>query len=181
MVTRCPHCKGMMRVDESLIPSGGGVRIRCPHCKGIDYVADPASAETRKVPANRSKIETVPSGTRTNRPMGGTPHAPIGSQSVSEATIPDDAFQGFRFPAEKGASAFPARRLSKRMRILLWVIASLVIVAIFALLVNIVLPGPGGSRPFGGALRSEHSRAAAFEESRNSVPDQDSHRSAVTR
>jgi predicted Zn finger-like uncharacterized protein len=160
MVIRCTHCKGIMRLDETKIPGGGGVTIRCPRCQGVDYVQDPSQAkggDSDKGLSVPKEIVEKPqkSSESTRRPA---PKQRVPSSDVSEVTMPSDAFQGFRFPAEEKGDAFPKRRLSRRARLLLWGIASLVVVALFALLVNIVLPGPGGNRPFGGAIAPDQTQ-----------------------
>lgn len=182
MVIRCPHCKSMMRIDETLIPRGGGVRIRCPRCKGMDYVRDQAASPSQATPPDQSRPEQVRGEQAAmTRPAVRPSHDPVRSSGVTEATMPDDAFQGFRFPAERETGALQARTLSRSMKILLWVIASLVVVAVFALLVNIVLPGPGGSRPFGGTISSEQNQPGVSRLPQGSVRGTDFHRSPVAR
>lgn len=171
MVIRCTHCKGMMRLDESAIPSGGGVKIRCPRCKGIDYVQDPSPAKGGDPGKDRSASRDVAGmPQKRSEPVSRPNHKQRTAPSdVSEVTMPSDAFQGFRFPAEKESGAFPKRRLSRRARLLLWGVASLVVVALFALLVNIVLPGPGGNRPSWDAINSEQIKSQQLPEQSDSV------------
>jgi len=142
----------MMRLDETRIPEGGGLKIRCPRCKEMDYVEDPSLSKTRgqaQAPTATGRIDIRSSTDREPAPRTGPVkgHAP----EESEPSIPDDAFHGFRFPAEreKNSSAVSTKR--PWMRILIWGIVSLAVVAFFALLVNIVLSGPAGDNPiFGG-------------------------------
>jgi hypothetical protein len=78
----------------------------------------------------------------------------MGSDTVrrDEPTIPDDAFENFRFPAETDERKPERKRMSRAKRVLLWVAISLAVVAFFALLVNVMLPGPTGRKPFVGAV-----------------------------
>jgi len=139
----------MMRLDESRIPKGGGVKIRCPRCKEIDYVEDPSLSKKRGATPQQeagSKVESrttkgpepsLPSASAKNDPSRG-----------GEPTIPDDAFQGFRFPAERERNSSSKKMLSVWVKFVIWAIVSLAVVAFFALLVNVVLSGPAGTKPF---------------------------------
>lgn len=148
MVIRCSHCKGMMRLDETRIPKGGGVKIRCPLCNELDYVEDPSLSKTQEQPpaptaTQRTGVRTPVAG---DLPPRSAPARGSGPEE-SEPSIPEDAFQGFRFPAEREGNA-PSKRTTKPwVKILIWGIVSLAIVVFFALLVNIVLSGPAGNQP----------------------------------
>ncbi len=145
-----------MRFDESRIPKGGGVKVRCPRCKEMDYVEDPSLSKSpgkTPLPAEGSKV----SG---GKPVGRGP-VPRSTPKLgdaaegSEPSIPDDAFQGFRFPAEKDKKSASTSSSNTWRRGLIWGIVSLAIVAFFALLVNVVLWGPAGDKPFLGVKPSE--------------------------
>jgi hypothetical protein len=136
----------MMRLDEGRIPKGGGVKIRCPRCKEIDYVEDPSLSKSRgQAPAAAGKIDIRTSKdrelSRRSAPAKGN------AREESEPSIPDDAFHGFRFPAERETNSSSARTMRPWVRILIWGIVSLAVVAFFALLVNVVLSGPAGNNP----------------------------------
>jgi len=142
----------MMRIDDSRIPVGGSVKVRCPHCKGIEEVHD-------RTPSDQGLVSQEPdswAGQPDRLPGGGSEvassEAPSGpAQDHGEPTIPTDAFQNFRFPAEKDAATVTSRWIPLGTgRIFLWVAVSLAVVAIFALFVNILLPGPMGTKPFWG-------------------------------
>ncbi len=144
-----------MRLDESRIPKGGGVKVRCPQCNEIDYVEDPSLSKSRgktpsPQPTSKIDIRTSPARERLPRANGAKGIA----SEPPEPSIPEDAFEGFRFPAEREENSSSKRSLSTWARILIWAIVSLAIVAIFALLVNIVLSGPAGNRPFIGGKSS---------------------------
>jgi len=150
MVIRCSHCKGMMRLDETRIPKGGGVKIRCPLCQELDYVEDPSLSKTQE--QRSAPTATQQTGVRTpvagDLPPGSAP-ARRSTPAESEPSIPEDAFQGFRFPAERERNSTSKRTRKPWVKLLIWGIVSLAIVAFFALLVNIVLSGPSGSQsPF---------------------------------
>ncbi|MDQ7781884.1 MAG: zinc-ribbon domain-containing protein [Desulfomonilaceae bacterium] len=148
MVIRCSHCKSMMRLDEAGIPAGGGVKVRCPKCRELDYVEDPSLSKNRaKTSPTASKVGLQTSKNRepSSRPAPGTD-----ASRESEPSIPEDAFQGFRFPAEREQNSFSASPRSTWARVVIWVGVSLAVVAFFALLVNVILSGPAGTRPFVG-------------------------------
>jgi predicted Zn finger-like uncharacterized protein len=137
MIIKCPHCDGKMKVDESRLSSGEQAKIRCPHCKEICSVRDPAQQSSRPESAGSAsdKIKVAKSPSSEKR----TDHDP---------TLPKDAFQNFRFPAETEAPPAPKKPARSALKTVIWVVVSLAVVAFFALLVNIVLPGPNGERLF---------------------------------
>jgi predicted Zn finger-like uncharacterized protein len=135
MIIKCSHCAGKMRVDESRIPKGQSFKIRCPHCKEIGVIQDqPAMDQTPapKVPAAASSIREKDS-----------PAPRTTGNGVSEHSLPSDAFHSFRFPSEREAPLVEPPPSRRGLGIIIWVLVSLGIVAIFALLVNIILSGPG--------------------------------------
>jgi hypothetical protein len=140
-----------MRVDEARIPKGGGVKVRCPHCDEIGYV--PArdvevARETKPVPATseRSNIPPPHFAEAVEPPVSRQPRQP----NHEDATLPEDAFHDFRFPAERPIAKKNRNPAPRKRRILVWVAVSVALVAFFALFVNLMLPGPSGQRPFSG-------------------------------
>jgi hypothetical protein len=111
-----------MRVDETRIPSGEQVKIRCPHCGAV------AEFRAQSGPAAPASPQTETAAEQ-----------PKPSLDPADHTIPSDAFQNFRFPAEQGRKANPAKRMSKRKGWLVLIIASIIWVALFALTVNLIL------------------------------------------
>jgi hypothetical protein len=147
MVVTCARCNGKMRVDENLIPKGEEVKIRCPHCREIDVFRHGAPS-----PVPAPATETQPPKPEEPKPQATTLNQKVktnaGSSRPAEFTIPDDAFRGFRFPSEQGARSTDKQPMNKKLKLAIWLIVSLAVVAFFALLVNIVLPGPQGGAPF---------------------------------
>ncbi|MEW6137771.1 MAG: zinc-ribbon domain-containing protein [Thermodesulfobacteriota bacterium] len=151
MVIKCSHCKGLMRVDEARIPKGGGVKVRCPHCDEVGYV--PARdvevvRETKPVPATSDPSNVPPPhfAEAARPPVSRQPEKP----NHEDATLPEDAFHDFRFPAERPIVKKNRNPAPRKRRILVWVAVSVAVVAFFALFVNLMLPGPSGQRPFSG-------------------------------
>lgn len=129
MILRCSYCGGKMRVDEKALPSGKKVKVRCPSCRGIGLTSyDPnedgveAAAQTRDRHEYREPSDTVAPDT----------------QRVADLQVPSD----FRFPAEGDPDAPQRRSMGKGFKMFLWAAASLGIILFFAMLVNLVLPGP---------------------------------------
>jgi hypothetical protein len=58
--------------------------------------------------------------------------------------LPEDAFSDFRFPSEGDPrkTVSPARPRSSKTRVAVWLGASVGIILFFAMLVNLILPGP---------------------------------------
>ena len=156
MVTKCMHCKGLMKVDEARIPKGGGVKVRCPRCKEIVYVPDPSrAAKSPQGPMTGAAGESTPHVSHRGPAPTRPPFESTRSASRGEPLFPEDAFQNFRFPAENAGNTPKRRPMSTRRKIIFMVLASLAVVTFFALLVNIVLPGPSGRRPFSSAVSPE--------------------------
>jgi hypothetical protein len=158
-----------MRVDETRIPEGDRVKIRCPHCSQISSIdaksAGPATAQFQAsdtdpaVPAEGSKT-----GTDTESPDRSY------KKRAEDSDLPRDAFKDFRFPAEKTSNAGESRAktgtgMSRTWKAIIWIAASLVIIGFFALLVNIVLPGPGNKTLSGGYPKQEQVSPEKFPES----------------
>jgi predicted Zn finger-like uncharacterized protein len=123
MILKCSYCSGTMRIDEEALHGGRPLKVRCPHCKGVGFAGA--------------------------RPSGGAPFperraSSPGTQAAetAELALPPDAFKDFRFPSEEDRARPVKRSMSAKTRILVWIGASIGIIIIFALLVNLVLPGP---------------------------------------
>jgi predicted Zn finger-like uncharacterized protein len=152
MITKCVTCDGMMRVDEDRIPPGGSVRVRCPHCKGIVTVPSPLAAaapddDFDARPLDHSGVYAV--GTMSApAPSGSGEHAAGASHDF---TFPDDAFQRMRGKGDRNQEPPPVPSpASWKKRLIIWAAASFAVVAMFALLVNIILPGPTKGKAFTG-------------------------------
>jgi predicted Zn finger-like uncharacterized protein len=142
-IIRCANCKGLLKVDVQSLPEKGSVKVRCPHCRIIGSVAVGTGLSGPVLEDAQSKGSD--SG---EYPLLVTFQEKAGlSSHWDEATLPHDAFKRFRFPAEGAQEqAAPQKTVAKRSSILWWALASVAVVALFALLVNIILPGPLGSK-----------------------------------
>ena len=136
MIIKCSHCAGKMRVDESRIPKGQRFKIRCPHCKGIGVIQDQPTVDQAPVP----EVLSAASGVRRK---GLTLHHGLPAMGFRNTVCRRTRFTAFAFPRKEKPLWFrppPARR---GLGIVTWILVSLGIVAFFALLVNIILSGPG--------------------------------------
>jgi predicted Zn finger-like uncharacterized protein len=153
MIVKCSRCNGLMRVDESALPQDPRVKVRCPHCKEIGLLAEMTASEA-SFHGEPSEIATPPtsgSGALGDEAID-SPRSGVDAGDSSEPTIPSDAFRDFRFPAER-QTVKPTKPSEKsRIRLLIFALVSLAVVAFFALLVNLVLPGPSGSAFYKGAI-----------------------------
>jgi hypothetical protein len=157
MIVQCSKCQGKMRVDQGRIPPGEKVKIRCPLCGEIQaYSEQPTSVIRADI------SEVMPQG------VAASPKAGVREQKASpallrgpqEPSIPSDAFQDFRFPAERSANPASRNKTPEKprrsgLRAAIFILASLAIIALFALIVNIVLPGPAGKKPAQGLPQFE--------------------------
>ncbi len=132
MVVKCSHCFGLMRVDDSRIPPDKTVRVRCPHCRGIGTVGplEAPLAHDENGPEIPGPVEPTPSAGEKELP-------------AEQPTVLFDKLDDIRFPEEPGSVRSAAEREGRWKSIAIWVGISLAVVGIFALLVNLVLPGPG--------------------------------------
>lgn len=135
MIIKCSHCAGKMRVDESRIPKGQNFKIRCPHCNGIGVIQDQPAMDQTPAP----EVPTAASSVREK----GSPAPRTTGNGVSEHSLPSDAFHSFRFPSEREAPLVEPPPSRRGLGIVAWILMSVGIVAFFALLVNIILSGPG--------------------------------------
>jgi predicted Zn finger-like uncharacterized protein len=157
MIIKCPHCDGKMRVDETKIPPGERVRVLCPHCSEISPVG------VATAPDSAAAVAAPTGGSRQTADLAKPPEteAPkTGQRSAApeqELCFPRDAFQNFRFPAEKESPTASKKKASSMARLVVWIVVSLAIIGLFALLVNLILPGPHGVKPFGQVENIEQS------------------------
>lgn len=140
MILRCCYCEGLLKVDENSLPLRGPVKIRCPHCRKIGHMPNlPLPAPP---PATG-----LPEGDREQRayhrllPLEDFSRPP---SEKDEPSIPPDAFHDFRFPAEGESPPQGKKPMGRGLKIALWILVSLGVIGFFALLVNIILPGPSG-------------------------------------
>jgi hypothetical protein len=126
-----------MRVDQGRIPPGEKVKLRCPHCGAVQPYDENSGITTE----DRTIVRSDPE--------------PIYAQPADDITIPSDAFHEFRFPSErrngKSSGNQTSGKFADRWKSLaFWIAASLGVIILFALIVNIVLPGPASQRPGSG-------------------------------
>jgi len=138
-----------MRLDEKNLPDKPKVKIRCPHCRGIGYIE------------NTSAPNPLPS-LSDEQPVR-QPHQPKIELRESltdklemeyDVSLPHDAFQEFRFPAEQDRQG-NSRKTTIGLKTIILAVASLVVIIFFALLVNIILPGPSGIKGASRAVQSQ--------------------------
>ena len=173
MIIRCAHCQGTMRLDEKSLPDRPKVKVRCPHCSGLGYI-EPKFP--RPAPAEKPSAEQL--ATKSFQPELQLPQQGAGDRGMEyDLSIPEDAFEEFRFPAEQNGNGRFRNGIRNgptiRSKTVILVIASLITVAFFALLVNIILPGPGGVK---GAMPSVQpdEEQTSVKNSRDVLPGVDS-------
>ena len=180
MIIRCAHCQGTMRLDEKSLPDRPKVKVRCPHCRGVGYIEHKVSQPT----PTESYIAERPAPTKSSPAERPTPKSSrskfqLPKQVADEPgmeydlSIPDDAFEEFRFPAEQNGNGRSRNGIKNGapvgLKTVILVIASLITVVFFALLVNIILPGPGGVKGTIPAVQPEEQQTSA-KDSRDVLP-----------
>lgn len=147
----CPLCKGLMRVFTKELSENTPFRVRCPHCEVVLAVDSPPpqnitemSDKEKALSARRQETEYTFEAAEDNR-----------SKSLNWAEYPDfwdeeEIPESALFPAEKDAGTSVGTWMKSTLRTLLWIIVSVGVIVIFALIVNLVLPGPAGQRGASG-------------------------------
>jgi len=138
-------------MDEKDLPDKPKVKVRCPHCHGIGYIENrSASKPIPQASSPEEKPVSQPQKSKFELPES------ISDQPQLEydVSLTHDAFKEFRFPAEQERHG-NARSNPIALKTIIWAAASLLVVLFFALLVNIILPGPAGVKGVSGALQSE--------------------------
>ena len=144
MVVKCAHCFELMRVDDSRVPEAKPVKVRCPHCQGIGIVE----------PAAR-KAESTARGTEPIIALPRTPPAPAEKEHQAESRQElFDPLDDIQFPSDRGLPEPAPEPGRKWLRMVIWTAVSIAVVSFFALLVNIVLPGPRPSTQIQGSCRA---------------------------
>jgi len=71
-----------------------------------------------------------------------------------DVSMPHDAFNEFRFPSEQDRQG-SSRKTAIGLKTIILAVASLVVIIFFALLVNIILPGPSGIKGVSKEVQSQ--------------------------
>jgi predicted Zn finger-like uncharacterized protein len=173
MIIRCAHCQGTMRLDEKSLPDRPKVKVRCPHCSGLGYIEPkfPRPAPAEKPPAEQP-------ATKSFQPEFQLPQQGADDPGMEyDISVPEDPLDDFRFPAEQNGNGRFRNGIRNGaaigLKTVILVIASLITVAFFALLVNIILPGPGGVKGAIPAGQPEEEQTSAIN-SREVLPGIDS-------
>jgi predicted Zn finger-like uncharacterized protein len=177
MVVRCFQCNGLLRVDESSLPTNRRARVRCPHCKGIGLMPDrlvarSATGLSSAEPAAQEEADypsLLPLEPPAGQPMDQIPDQPVQQQPAAaedwkETALPRDAFKSFRYPGERDRPPGPKKAAAKGWPPIWLIVVSIAVVAFFALLVNIILPGPAGVNPAIHTVPPEQAGASGVSE-----------------
>jgi len=134
MIVKCTQCGEKMRVDDKSVPPGKKVKLRCPHCQAVGVTWLPTPEEDAGVAPLASVVDETK---RIPSPAAAAP-----KETERELHPPADAFNNFRFPSEEEDRGPHRPAMSWKLRLVLWIAASVGVILFFALLVNLVLPGP---------------------------------------
>jgi predicted Zn finger-like uncharacterized protein len=141
MILKCTHCEGMMKVDEAKVPPNRKFKVRCPHCQNVDVVS------RESLTPQASPVGPLATPTAQQQPL--VPPPEPARDSGPSLAVPQSQ-QDIHFPADQQDEP-PARKLmSRKAKLICWAVGSLLWVALFALLVNLILPGPYGGSPVTG-------------------------------
>lgn len=159
MIVECSQCRGLSRVDDAGLSPSAVTTIRCPHCH--------AEGALQFAPAlNHGVQELGKTGL-----IGPSESPPLlrdekntekrsmeGLARENDPTLPEDTFQNFHTHSGKKIRAPRTQGSAFNLKLLLWAGLSLGIVLVFALLVNLILPGPAGERSVTGTGYQDSAR-----------------------
>ncbi len=149
MVVKCFNCQTLLKVEADRVPVNGQIDVRCPKCGSEGIILAPHSSIDPKVDffQQMEAPETKIAETETDLIKDQTAPKTKTQVKASELTLPEDAFRDFRFPAEVESSVKKGVKVSHRSNLITFLIVSILVVALFAALVNVILPGlpPAGT------------------------------------
>jgi hypothetical protein len=147
-----------MKIDDTGLHGDRSIKVKCPHCEvALSMVTHAPRWE--KPPSARP--DTKGSDTGIPAPESGVfqdekgPEVlPVNTEGIWDEEIPQGAF----FPAEQDAGPTLRSWMASSLKTFIWIVVSVAVVALFALIVNLTLPGPAGDRGAAGfrAPKMEH-------------------------
>jgi nitrate reductase NapE component len=133
-----------MKIDETKLPEGKDGMVRCPHCREILRI-DEESLSLRPL-ASDSRPQEEPLDTNESvAPQADEQEFTsydVPPNHDTKTSIDEDSSDDFLFPAEMGPDPLKEKKRSLKLKLVLWVIISVALIGFFALLVNLILPGP---------------------------------------
>ena len=154
-----------MKVDDSRLPADKPGKVRCPHCDRI-CPADPRRDLSDQFQINSEAARDdaadarVPPAESEEVPPPGAHGAAKSPPAVSQPSEDDNDFV---FPAEQGGRRSRERSMGTGGRVILWTALSFLVMAFFALVVNVLLPGPPKTSFPTGIGRNQESPANAID------------------
>jgi predicted Zn finger-like uncharacterized protein len=133
MIVKCTFCESLMRVDHERLGTRNKVKVRCPHCQNVGLVGGRPLA-----------YESAKSKRKSSGSSGILSHVPEKVATRNEPTgeaLPESEDE-YLFPSEQKDFSYSRSTEGKGIHIFLWIMASLIVILLFAMLVNFVLPGP---------------------------------------
>jgi predicted Zn finger-like uncharacterized protein len=143
IILKCTHCGGMMKVDEAKVPPNRKFKARCPHCQNVDVV----SSESIALQGSSVGPLAAPA---VQQPTTLVTPPPVVARDSGPSLVVPPTEQEIHFPADLQDEPPARQRMSQRNKLICWAVGSLLWVALFALLVNLILPGPYGGPPVTG-------------------------------
>lgn len=153
MVFECQSCGGLLRLEEKMLPRLHTEGVVCPHCGRQGKIGGGRDSDTVDFAGeSRCLRETniVLSGSRN---VSGAEDS-VGVGSAKDPEIPRGSFMEGRTKTEGNSVASRGKNPVGIGWIKLAAV-SLAVICLFALLVNLILPGPTGARLFGGVTVTE--------------------------
>jgi predicted Zn finger-like uncharacterized protein len=165
IIVRCSHCRGLMKVDDGRLPADKPGRVRCPHCDRIcpadprQDLSDQLRTTSEAALEDTEGARVPPAESEKTAPQS----APGTVKRPSTVSQPAEDDNDFVFPAEQGGRRSRERSLSTGGRVILLTVLSLFVMAFFALVVNVLLPGPPKSSLATGIGRNQKPPAKAID------------------
>jgi len=156
MVIQCRSCRGLLRCDPSVANHDRTRRIRCPHCGGEGFVLISGTTVVKEG-LEPEWLEAIALNECEDKRLSSHEDDAQEQGILHEPFVEPDLMSD--------AQMSPPSKSTAGINWLKWILASFTVIVFFALLVNLILPGPTGHKFFGGVTFQDNDKGSgkAFE------------------
>lgn len=154
MLIQCRFCKGLIRCDPVIVNQASATNVQCPHCGRVGYIQARKSYETEN---RKEQFTRGPVQEHEIFPEQLDEKDTVRERSEAwEGEIPNESSQELHIMNVTQISSHQ-KTTASGTKWLRWILASAAVIVFFALLVNLILPGPTGHKFFGGVRFGDNS------------------------
>ncbi|MDQ1240269.1 MAG: hypothetical protein QG577_2455 [Thermodesulfobacteriota bacterium] len=153
MVFECQSCGGLLRLEEPTVGKQSPEKVVCPHCGRQGKIISGHGSYVRDSQEKSGFLRQENDVSSKGEDLTET-GVPQRDRTVLELESPQEAFQKSRIMTNSGNELGKRKNLSGSGWIK-WAVVSLAVICSFALLVNLILPGPTGNSFFRGVTIQE--------------------------